>query len=176
MTQKLRTTSTAGLILWHYVPRLGPMVAERISTLIKHYADRAALKELPPITLSGPGWDSPWQSLVTVQGCSGNSGPSDEELRMGGRMYQCLEITLPAETPHPINLDRPDPSTIEGVIAHEISHLRWPSLRHGPEFHARVIGLLKGAVFPVRGGWKQSTKQIMEQARQEANDWYDKFV
>ena len=172
----LKTTSVAGLALSHYVPRLGPMVAENVSTLIKHYANRAVLKELPPITLSGPGWDAPWQSLVTVDGCRGNSGPSDEELRMGGMMYQCLEIILPDKTPQPIESDRPDPSTIEGVIAHEICHLRWPSLRHGPEFHSRVIALLKGAVFPVRGRWRRSTEQIMQLSRREANCWYDQFL
>ncbi len=176
MVQTLRTTSVAGLTLWHNVPNLGPRVVENIAALIKGYASRVSLKELPPITLSGPGWDTPWQSLVTVEGCRGNSGPGDEELRMGGMMYHCLDIILPDETPKPIELNRPDPSTIEGVIAHEICHLRWPSLRHGPEFHSRVIALLKGAVFPVRGRWRRSTEQIMQLSRREANCWYDQFL
>jgi len=176
MVQTLRTTSVAGLTLWYNVPNLGPRVVESIAAQIKGYAGRVSLKELPPITLSGPGWDTPWQSLVTVEGCRGNSGPSDEELRSGGMMYQCLEIILPEKTSQSIELDRPDPSTIEGVIAHEICHLRWPSLRHGPEFYSRVIGLLRGAVFPLRGGWKRSTKQIMKQARREARNWYAKFI
>ncbi len=172
----LKTTSVAGLTLWHDVPQLGTGVAENVVGLIKHYADGAALEEIPPISLSGSRWDAPWQTLVTVDGCIGNSGPSDVELLAGSEMYTCLEIRLPEKTPHPIELERPDPRTIEGVIAHEITHLRWPSLRHGPEFDSRVIGLLRGAVFPLRGGWKRSTKQIMEQARREVRNWYAKFI
>lgn len=174
--QNLRTTSSAGLTLWHNVPHLGPGVGENVAALIKQYAGRAGLKNLPPITLSGPGWDSPWQNLINVDGCKGNSGPSNYELSAGGEMYWCLEIELPVETLDPIQRNDPHPHTIEGTIAHEITHLRWCSLRHGPEFYSRVIGLLRGAVFPLRGGWKQSTKQIMEQARRESRNWYEKFL
>jgi len=174
--QNLRTTPIAGLTLWHNVPHLGPRVGENVAALIKQYAGRAGLKTLPPINLSGPGWDAPWQTLVTVDGCKGLSGPSNEELSAGGEMYWCLLIELPVETLDPIQRNDPHPHTIEGTIAHEITHLRWSSLRHGPEFNARVIALLKGAVFPVRGGWKRITKQIMEEARQEVRNWFANFA
>jgi len=180
IVHNLRTTSVAGLTLWHIVSNLGPGVGENVATLVKQYAGRAGLNDLSlidhSINLSGPGWDAPWQTLVTVDGCKGQSGPSNEELSGGGEMYWCLLIELPVETLDPIQQNDPHPHTIEGTIAHEITHLRWPSLQHGPEFNARVIALLKGADFPVRGGWKRFTKQIMEQARREVRNWYAKFI
>ena len=124
IVHNLRTTSVAGLTLWHNVSNLGPGVGENVVALIKDYADRAGIEKLPPITLSGPGWDDSWQTLVTVDGCKGNSGPSDEELSFGEEMYTCLLIELPIENPHPIQRNDPHPTTIEGTIAHEITHLR----------------------------------------------------
>jgi len=168
MTQTLRKTSVADLILWHDVSSLGPGVADNVATLIRRYMDQAGIGQLPPITLSGSGWDAPWEALATVSGCSGCSGPSDAELMEGGQMYQCLTIRLPEGT---TQANLPHTDTIEGVIAHEIAHLRWPSLKHGVEFYARVIALLKGATFPSKGGWGQSTKQAVKQARLEAQQW-----
>ena len=101
----LKTTSVSGLTLWHDAPQLGTGVAENVASLIRHYADRAALEEIPPITLYGLGWDAAWETLASVEGCAGNSGPSDAKLLTGSEMYTCLVIELPEKTPHPIELD-----------------------------------------------------------------------
>ena len=168
---KLTTTAAGDLTLWHTVPVLGAGVADNIGSLIKWYAQRAGLRDLPPTTLQGPGWDKPWEELVRVEGCGGNSGPSDEEVASEGVSYSCLVIWLPSSQPDA--LPYPEPRTIEGVIAHEVCHLRWTSLPHfTQEFTARVLALLRGATFPSRGGWSQRTKQIMQETRSEAMAWY----
>jgi hypothetical protein len=64
------------------------------------------------------------------------------------------------------------PQNVKGVIAHEMTHLRWQSLGHGPEFDARTLALLRGAKFPARGGWSKATLEIMRTARIEANKFW----
>ena len=63
-------------------------------------------------------------------------------------MYECLSLQLPDISSRS---RRCQTTTLEGTIAHEITHLRWQNLRHGPEFDARVLALLRGAQFPKRG-------------------------
>ncbi len=174
MNSGLLVTPYEGLALHHTVPGLGKGVAQQIVALIRLYADRASLHDIPPITLQGTGWDQSWEQMAQIEGCTGNSGRSNPELMEGVPPYRCLEISLPATT---AMLQRwPNPETIEGTIAHEICHLRWPSLDHGPEFFARVLALLRGARFPSRGGWSQTTNQIVAQTREEAASWYRKFT
>ncbi len=171
MNSGLLVTPYEGLALHHTVPGLGNGVAQRIVALIRFHADRASLHDVPPITLGGTGWDQSWEQMAQIEGCTGKSGPSKAELMEGVLPYRSLEISLPAST---AMLQRcPHPTTIEGTIAHEICHLRWPSLEHGPEFFARVLTLLRGARFPSRGGWSKTTSVIMAETRQEARRWYE---
>jgi len=162
-------TTYEGRALNHVVPRLGNGVAEQIVTFIRLYANRASLRGIPPVTLQGTRWDESWDDLAKIEGCTGNSGPSRAELLEGVLPYRCLQISLHTNTA--TIRGYPHPTTIEGTIAHEICHLRWPSLEHGPEFFARVLALLRGAVFPSHGVWRQVTKQIMAQTRTDAISW-----
>lgn len=132
---ELQKTDMNGLTLWHDAKVLGRGIAEQVTTLINLHAQRAQLLQIPPVTLCGEGWDAPWEKVHLLDGCTGNSGPS-KDARRAGENYTCLSITAPSgKSPW-----GPHPSTIENVIAHEIAHLRWPTLDHGPEFF-RVFGL-----------------------------------
>jgi hypothetical protein len=166
------STKINDLTIWHDVPSLGVAVGDNILALIQLYANRAVLKEIPPITLSGQDWDKSWNQLSAKEGCTGNSGPSRQEISNGIRPYQCLFITAP--TGH--YCKEPHLTNIECTIAHEICHLRWPNLEHGPEFFARVHALLLGAVFSTRGRWVRPTQITMEKARLEMRDWYKKLL
>jgi hypothetical protein len=90
----MNTTRINGSILYHDVPNLGPGVAENVVATIGRYAVLASLSHLPPITLAGPEFGKPWNEIAAVTGCSGTSGPSDEELRNGGEMYTCLFLEI----------------------------------------------------------------------------------
>ena len=174
MKTGLAVTTCEGQALHHVVPRLGNGVAEQIVALVGLYANRASLRDIPPITLQGTRWAQPWEELATVTGVSGNSGSSNEQVRAGVPSYTCFVLSLPDPA---IPLDGlPHPGSIEGVTAHEICHLRWPKLEHGPEFAARVLALLQGATFPPRGGWSQRTRVILSHTRQEAGGWYRRLL
>jgi hypothetical protein len=163
----LQKTVIEGLTLYHEVPNLGSGVAENITAMIKHYGSLASRDQLPPVSLLGAAFAEPWDTLIEIEGCSGNSGPSDEELRNGSEWYECLALAVPASTSPRFEFH---PTTLEGVIAHEIAHLRWRQLRHGPEFNARVLGLLRGANFSPRGRWSRSTEKTMAQTRREIRE------
>ena len=165
----------SGFNMHHDVETLGRGVADAVAGLIATYADRVALAQVPPITLQGPGWDAPWEKLREVDGCSGNSGPSDEEIRVGVEWYTCLVVALPQPNRRPPSLEEICPRTVEGVIAHEVTHLRWRTLRHGPEFYARSLGLLRGATFPSRGGWSKSTHDTMNATREQVRGWFTRL-
>jgi hypothetical protein len=164
-------TTINGMTIWHDVPVLGIGVGESVAVLISIYAQRASLQTIPPPSLSGEGWEAPWERLHSMNGCMGNSGPSKEELANGVVPYTCLNITAPSG----FSDLHPHPRTIENTIAHEVAHLRWPTLEHGAEFYARVWALLRGAQFPPKGGWSRHTMEITKQARQEMRLWDDKL-
>jgi hypothetical protein len=65
------------------------------------------------------------------------------------------------------------PQDIEGTIAHEVTHLRWWTLRHGAEL---VRALLRGATFPPHTSWKAETRQIMAATRQEMREWLETLL
>ena len=102
-------------------------------------------------------------------------GPSDEEIRVGVEWYTCLVVALPQPNRRPPSLEEICPRTVEGVIAHEVTHLRWRTLRHGPEFYARSLGLLRGATFPSRGGWSKSTHDTMNATREKVRGWFTRL-
>src|SRR5262245_54069940 len=165
-------TRTEGLTLYHDVPCLGAGVAKGVVDMTRRYVELTSLDDLPPITLSGKQFANPWSEIVGIEGCSGNAGPSEEALKQGDT-YECLFLMLPdSSSPR----TEAHPTTIEGVTAHEITHLRWHNLRHGPEFNARVIALLHGAKFPKRGGWSAATHQKVREARKEASDWIQNLL
>ena len=166
------STKLSDIIIYHDAPILGPEVGSHVLAFIQLYAGRASLKEIPPVTLQGPDWDKSWNQLSSKEGCTGNSGPSKQEISNGVPPYQCLVITAPTG----LSRKSPHPSNIESTIAHEICHLRWPNLEHGPEFMARVHALLLGAVFSTRGRWVRPTQMIMEKARLEMRDWYKNLL
>jgi len=175
----VKSTVAGGFTLWHDVESVGAGVASNVARLVALYAERAALRDVPPITLSGPGWDAPWETVSGLEGCSGNSGPSDEELRQGVEPYTCLVVALPTADRRPLlggPLEWLCRDTVDGVIAHEVTHLRWPRLRHGPEFYARTLALLRGATWPERGGWKRTTQDLMQQTRTEVEREYRRFA
>jgi len=163
----MNQTEIDGLILYHDVPVLGSAVAENVVLMIRHYADLASLDHLPPIQLSGINFAKPWSEIVKVEGCKGIAGPSKEERRYGV-MYECLFLQLPDVSSRS---RRCHTTTLEGTIAHEITHLRWQNLDHGIEFYARVLALLRGAQFPKRGGWNLVTRKKVAQGREEVNAW-----
>lgn len=162
-------TETKDSILYHDVTVLGAGVAENITVTIKRYADLVSLEQLPLITLSGARFAERWDDIKNVSGCRGNAGPSNEELRHG-LDYRCLFLEI-SSSPPPYS-SRVHPTNLEGTIAHEIVHLRWFSLTHGPEFDARVLAILRGASFSNhRGRWNKTTEKIIAQARKETHEW-----
>jgi hypothetical protein len=167
---KTPKTHVHGLTLFHpEVVQLGEGVAENVARLIQLYAQRISLASLPPITLDGPGWDQPFDIVGTLDPCSGDAGSSYAASRKGIN-YQSLLFMLPNELVKP----NPDPDhsrKLEGIIAHEIVHLRWWNLQHGAEFTARVLALLKGCNFPAHSGWNKKTRAIMDECRQEHEEW-----
>jgi hypothetical protein len=165
----LHRTAAEGMVLFHpEVAALGAGVASGVAALIRKYSEAASVSDLPPITLAGEGWDKPWATISLLTGCAGESGPSKEAEQAGVR-YACLELSLPT-TPAKMERDRADlyRKTLENVVAHEITHLRWPRLEHSPEFEARVLALLRAARFPSHAGWSKATREIVKLARQEA--------
>jgi hypothetical protein len=165
----MNKTKIKSLTLYHEVDCLGSGVAKAVVTIINRYAALASLDNLPPISLSGSAFGRPWDEIKAIEGCSGNSGSGDEEERFG-ISYQCLSLSVPS-SPQP--RVEAHPTTLEGVIAHEIVHLRWwkPRLRHGPEFNARVLALLRGAQFPRQGRWTRLTKQTVAHTRKESREF-----
>src|SRR4030095_7538228 len=139
----MNKTEIEGLTVYHEVSRLGPGVADNVIAMIKRNAALVSLAHIPPITLSGGAFAKPWDELIKIEGCLGNSGPSDEELRTGST-YECLFLKVPSSaSPRPSF----HPTKLDVVSAHEMVHLCWPTLRHSPEFDARTVALLRGAKF-----------------------------
>jgi hypothetical protein len=166
----MKTTQVGGLLVYHAVDALGPGVAEAATQLIRLYAGRAGLgaQSLPPITLSSDGWDAPWDE-VSDRAWSGNAGPA----WTAKDQYRCLSFTLEARDPR---RSRDTEDTPEKVIAHEIVHLRWWTLRHGREFEARVTALLHGAQFPPRGAWTRAAQRLVAAGREEYDEWMRNLV
>src|SRR5262245_16507579 len=175
MLEKIPHTLADGLTIYHPdVERLGPNVGETVIELIRVYARRASLTDIPPVTLSGKAWGAPWESIAASR-CGGDAGASYEESRRGID-YRCLALMLfdqpPPRDPRPPEHQR----DIEGTIAHEVTHLRWWNLQHGPEFSARVRAPLKGATFPPHTSWKAETRQVMATTRQEMREWLETLL
>ena len=91
--------------------------------------------------------------------------PSEEELKHGGEFYECVAIWFQGQS-----VATYLPSTLKATIAHELIHLRWRTLKHGPEFEARTAALLRNASFS-RGRWCNQTRQIMTETRSESAKW-----
>ncbi len=160
----LNKTVWEGLVLYHDVERLGEGVAEDVANLIRLYADRAGVRDLPPITLNGRTWQKPWAEVSGFIPVTGNAGSSREE-EAHGDVYKCLELCIADSVSPQWTPAHAYPENVEGVIAHEMTHLRWWKLRHGAEFDARTLALLHGAKFPAIGGWPKATHEIMRTAR-----------
>jgi hypothetical protein len=159
-----------GLALYYQVPALGSGVADGLVELLRCYATRAGLQDLPPITLGGPGWDQSWDACLAHVGFSGSAGSSYEESRRGIN-NRALYLNF---TANDSCLDTAEgPRTLERTIAHEITHLRWWSLRHGFEFSARVRALMAGAKFSRTGGWARRTQEIVNLERSAVRAWFD---
>jgi hypothetical protein len=159
-----------GLDLYYDVPALGDGVAEHVVSLIRLFADRAGLSDLPPITLQGEGWERPWAACAAHKGVGGQAGSSREEERHGDH-YTCFILWFTAPSPYDPDDDQ-GPATLVRTVAHEVTHLRWWGLRHGPEFSARVRALLAGAQFPARGGWSRKTIAIVAAERENVRAWF----
>lgn len=168
----MKRTQIDGLVLLHAVP-LGEGVASNIARLVRRYAELAGLTDIPSITLDGELWAEPWDTVALCPTVHGNSGPSAEEARLG-RDYRCFFLSPTPQ--HPADDDPKHPEGIEGTIAHEITHLRWWNLQHGPEFYARVRGLLRGATFPPAGGWPRATHDVMRETRAETAAWLARLL
>jgi hypothetical protein len=173
--QRLATlpqTVVDGLTVFHpETTQLGPGVGEAVVQLIRQYAERASLCDLPPITLSGAAWGQPWE-MVAPMWCAGEAGPSDDEVRTGAD-YRCLALHLIERCPPKSSPPPAHPEDVEGTLAHEIVHLRWWRLRHGEEFSARVRALLRGATFPPHSGWSAATRRVMATTRREMQEWLE---
>jgi hypothetical protein len=161
----LNKTVCGDLELHHEVEWLGEGVAENVANLIHVYAERASLRDVP-VMLNGSAWQKPWAEISSFIPVFGNAGSSFEE-EARGDVYTCLELMIPDKVSPRWIPDHLHPQNVESTIAHEITHLRWWRLRHGPEFDARTLGLLRGAKFPAGGGWSQATHEIMRTARIE---------
>jgi hypothetical protein len=153
------STWVNGLCLFHHVERLGLGVPEEIAALILRYASQVSIAadQLPPVTLEGQRWDEPWETIHALTPCRGEAGPSTH--------LTALTLSLPKDTRSPVARDDWHPMTVEGLVAHELVHLRWGRLGHGPEFTARVLALLSGAQFPLRGPWPAKTCTLLSEAR-----------
>ena len=163
-------TRVDDLTLYHPdTMRLGAGVGESVARLVKRYAEQASLADIPPVTLRGTAWAQPWETIVPMR-CNGNSGASYAQSRRGNNYRHLLlmfgDQPLP-EDPPPLELRR----EIEPVIAHEITHLRWWYLPHGPEFNARVRALLHGVRFPPHSSWNTETKRRMATMRKDVQEW-----
>ena len=169
-------TPIDGVILYHPdTPRLGPGVGDAVVRLIRLYAQRASLQEIPPVTLEGKAWAEPWETIAPMR-CGGNAGASHEEARRGID-YRNLALSLWDRPPvDPLGRPPEHQQDIEGTIAHEVTHLRWWHLRHGEEFSARVRALLKGATFPPHTSWSVETRRIMATTRQEMREWLETIL
>ena len=173
----LNKTVFGGLELHHEVERLGDGVAESVTNLVRLYAERASVSDVPQITLNGHAWQKPWTQIRDFIPVSGISGSTFEE-EARGDTYTCLMLCIPDHVPPgwasaPVH---PHPQDVEGVIAHEMTHLRWWNLRHGPEFDARTLALLRGAKFPASGEWSKVTLESMQQARMEAKKFWNDVI
>jgi hypothetical protein len=172
---KTPKTRAKGLILFHpEVHQLGPSVADNVANLIQLYTQRTSLASVPPITLDGPGWGQSFEIVGALEPCHGNAGSSYEASRKGST-FKSLLIGLPFESAKRDH-DPDHSKTLEGIIAHEITHLRWWNLEHGKEFTARVRALLKGCNFPPHSGWNNKTRAVMAECRQEAKEHMERVV
>src|SRR5262245_33313767 len=146
-----------GISVWFDGPAC-ETTARNVAGIVKRYAERAGVIEIPLVTLSGGSlsggswWSRPWDEIAQWQAFYGEAGPS-RKAEQHGVYYRCLDL-MPNESPHPSLLDpkrlKDHPKDIVGVIVYEIAHLRWWNLPHGLEFSARVRALLRGAQFPSR--------------------------
>ena len=169
----LSKTVCEGLELRHEVARLGEGVAENVANLIHLYAHHASVGDVPPITLHGLAWQKPWAKIGAFVPMSGNAGSSFEEVARGA-VCKCLALEIPDRVSPGWTPSHAHPQNVEGVIAHQMTHLRWPRLRHGSEFDARTLALLRGAKFLARGRWSQATQEIVRKARIETvSFWRD---
>lgn len=144
--------------MYHFVP-LGADVARNIGHLIRTYAERVGLQDIPPVILGGQFlWSEPWEAVIRWPQFRGDVGHSNDD-----SLY--LE-----PNPDPDDVERAHPENLEGTIAHEMAHVRW-DLDHGAEFWARVRALMCGAIFPRDRGWPRETDEILRRARAEVVAW-----
>ena len=171
----MNKTVHAGFDLHHEAERLGDGVAENVANLIRLYAERASMRDVPPVSLTGAAWRKPWTEIRAFIPVRGNSGSTFEEEARGDD-YRCLALDIPNRVSPRWFPGHSYPQNAEGTIAHEMVHLRWWRLRHGPEFDARTLALLRGAKFPACGGWSQATHEIMRMARLETAKFWDELL
>jgi hypothetical protein len=91
------------------------------------------------VTLEGGVWSRPWSEIEALEGFGGCIGDPDGSEYDRFILREPTSLRLAAKE----SLVGPCPMTAEGVIAHEIVHLRWPELNHGDEFWEKTLALLK---------------------------------
>lgn len=105
-----------------------PATATWIRRRITLYAKRVSLGYRPRVVWTMPDWMA-LGAHKSDRACNGYKGLSSAELR-------AIRINLSA---HICRHDADD------TAAHEVVHLRWPSLRHTLVFERRVEAIRKGA-------------------------------
>jgi hypothetical protein len=158
----LAKTVFDGYELHHQVQQLGEGVAGNVVNLIRLYAQRAGVRDVPPVFLHGSAWSNGWAEVSVREPVYGDADSSAR-----GKIYQRLSLEIPDQVPPGWTPWHPVPHNIESAIAHELTHLRWSRLRNGPELDARTLALLRGAQFPAGGGWSKATHEALRKARTE---------
>lgn len=134
-------THRHGVELFHTV-LLGEGMAEHLVGLLKKYAHRARVV-LPLVTLEGNVWSRSWSEIESLEGFGGRVGEPDSPEHDRFILREPTALRLAAKE----SIVGLCPMTLEGIIAHEIVHIRWPELDHGDIFWERTLGLLRGDVF-----------------------------
>jgi len=49
-----------------------------------------------------------------------------------------------------VDLDQRNPPNTTETLVHELTHLRWQHLKHGPKFEDRIKEIMKGVTYPKR--------------------------
>jgi hypothetical protein len=66
--------------------------ATNVAAIVRRYAERAGVTEIPPVSLSGGDWwRRPWEEIAMWQRFSGEAGASPDAEALGVR-YRCLVL------------------------------------------------------------------------------------
>ena len=154
-----------GFEVHHEVEQLGEGVAKNVVNLVRLYAQRAGVRDVPPVSLDGSAWSNGWAEISAREPVHGDADSSFKQ-KARGKIYQRLSLKIPDQLPPEWTPQHPFPHNIQGAIARKLTRLRWSKVRNGPELDARTLALLRGAQFPA-GGWSKSTHEAVRKARTE---------